>query len=162
MLQARIMSYADTHRYRLGVNYDTIAVNQPHATKANSPYRDGLMRVDGNNGSRINYSPTHHSYPEVDKNAQEPPYHFEGMADRISLEDEDYYDQARLFYQMLKNDEKERLVSNIAGSLGKCMKKIQDSQSEIFRNVSEELAEQVSKAIAKTEPPQPEPKPATV
>lgn len=162
MLQARIMSYADTHRYRLGVNYDTIPVNQPHATKANTPYRDGFMRVDGNNGSRINYSPTHHPYPQVDESGKEPPYHFEGMADRIELDEEDHYDQATMFYEMLGADEKDRLVNNIAGSLGKCMDKIQQRQIELFRHVSPELADRVTEAIASTEPPKPEPKPASV
>jgi len=162
MLQARIMSYGDAHRHRLSVNYETIPVNQPKATKANTPYRDGLMRVDDNNGSRINYSPTHQEYPQVDSSAKEPPQHFEGMADRIPLNDEDYYAQAKMYYDMLDAGEKERLVNNIAGSLGKCTNKIQEAQMKLFRNVSPELAERVVNAIANTEPPKPQPKPATV
>ncbi len=162
MLQARIMSYADTHRYRLGVNYDTIPVNQPHATTANTPYRDGLMRVDSNNGSRINYNPTHHPYPTADETAKDPPYHLEGMADRLALDEEDYYDQAQMFYEMLQPDEKDRLVHNIAGSLGKCMKPIQERQVDLFRHVSPELAERVVTAIACIDIPKPNPKPATV
>ena len=95
MLQARIMSYADAHRYRLGVNYDTIPVNKPHSTEANTPYCDGQMRVDGNYGSRINYSPTEQSYPQVDKKAAAPPYKIsDGMAARIELDAPDYADQA--------------------------------------------------------------------
>ncbi|MEM1251880.1 MAG: catalase [Cyanobacteria bacterium P01_H01_bin.21] len=162
MLQARIMSYADSHRYRLGVNYDTIPVNQPHATKANTPYRDGLMRVDGNNGSRNNFHPTHHDYPQADKSAKAPPHPIEGMADRIELDENDHVDQARMFYQMLSDDEKERLVNNIAGSLGKCIETIQKRQVELFRQVDEEFAAQVLMAIAATEPSQPEPEPAAV
>src|SRR5438552_9758216 len=30
MLQARLISYPDAHRYRLGVNYDSLPVNKPH------------------------------------------------------------------------------------------------------------------------------------
>ena len=33
MLQARLFSYADTHRHRLGVNYQQIPVNCPYAAK---------------------------------------------------------------------------------------------------------------------------------
>ncbi len=162
MLQARIMSYADTHRYRLGVNYDTIPVNKPHATEANTPYRDGLMRTDDNNGSRINYNPSHESYPQPDKGAEEPPYYFSGMAARIELDEEDHYDQARMYYDMLDRGEKERLYGNIAGSLGKCSEEVIKDQMQLFRNVSSELADKVQQEIATSEPPKPEFKPATV
>ncbi|WP_346292234.1 catalase [Sphaerothrix gracilis] len=162
MLQARIISYADTHRYRLGVNYDTIPVNQPHATKANTPYRDGFMRVDGNNGGRANYHPTHHEYPKADERAKAPPYHVEGLADRIELDEEDYFDQCKMFYNMLDQGEKDRLVHNIAGSLGRCMQPIQERQIALFRQVDGAFADRVVEAIANTEPPKPEPKPATV
>src|ERR1700747_500521 len=45
MLQARIFSYADAHRYRLGVNHDLIPVNNPRCPVMNYR-RDGFMRVD--------------------------------------------------------------------------------------------------------------------
>jgi catalase len=50
VLQSRLFSYPDTHRHRLGVNYQQIPVNQP--LRAFNPYqRDGLMAVNGNYGS---------------------------------------------------------------------------------------------------------------
>ena len=162
MLQARIMSYADTHRYRLGVNYESIPVNSPHATKANTPYRDGQMRVDGNNGSRQNYQPTKYEYPQADERAATPPYAVSGMADRIELDEKDYADQAKMFYQMLSDDEKDRLVHNIGGSLGKCPSDIKERQLALFREVDETFANRVSTAMSEMTPPKPEPMPATV
>ena len=162
MLQARIMSYPDSHRYRLGVNYETIPVNQPHATEANTPYRDGLMRVDGNYGARVNYSPSHQDLPQVDKRASVPPYHVEGMLDRIELNEEDHFDQAKMFYDMLSEDEKGRLVENIAGSLGKCAAVIQSAQMGLFNSVSPELASRVKTAIETIHPPKPHPAPGSV
>jgi catalase len=57
MLQARLISYPDAHRYRLGVNYDSLPVNKPQC-----PYhvyhRDGAMRFDDNGGKSVNYEPT--------------------------------------------------------------------------------------------------------
>src|SRR6267378_2056931 len=51
MLQARLISYPDAHRYRLGVNYDSLPVNKPQC-----PYhtynKDGAMRFDGNGGAK--------------------------------------------------------------------------------------------------------------
>ena len=50
MLQGRLFSYADTHRHRLGPNFNLIPVNKPRC-----PYRnyqvDGPMRTDDNNGT---------------------------------------------------------------------------------------------------------------
>src|SRR3981081_3232921 len=49
MLQARIFSYADAHRYRVGVNSDRLPVNAPKCPVMNY-HRDGFMRVDANGG----------------------------------------------------------------------------------------------------------------
>lgn len=54
VLQSRLFSYPDTHRHRLGVNYQQIPVNAP--LKAFNPYqRDGAMSVNGNYGANPNY-----------------------------------------------------------------------------------------------------------
>ena len=55
MLQGRLFSYGDTQRYRLGVNHHQIPVNAPKCPFHNSFHRDGAMRVDGNQGSKLNY-----------------------------------------------------------------------------------------------------------
>jgi catalase len=49
MLQARLFSYNDSVRYRLGVNFYQIPVNAPKCPVM-SYHRDGRMRVDGNLG----------------------------------------------------------------------------------------------------------------
>lgn len=54
VLQARLFSYPDTQRYRLGVNYQQIPVNQP--LNAFNPYqRDGSMATTGNYGRNPAY-----------------------------------------------------------------------------------------------------------
>jgi catalase len=57
MLQARLFSYGDTQRYRLGVNFNHIPVNAPKCP-FHSYHRDGKMRTDGNLGGTLkNASP---------------------------------------------------------------------------------------------------------
>ena len=51
MLQGRLFSYPDTHRHRLGANYEQIPVNCPYRAKVHNGHRDGPMRVDGNRGN---------------------------------------------------------------------------------------------------------------
>src|SRR5690606_21123233 len=56
VLQARLFSYPDTQRYRLGVNYNQLPVNCP--LRANSPFqRDGQYAgiYKNNYGSMPNY-----------------------------------------------------------------------------------------------------------
>ena len=57
MLQGRLFSYSDTHRHRLGVNYQSIPVNCPYASRVKNYQRDGPATVDGNQGGAPNYFP---------------------------------------------------------------------------------------------------------
>jgi len=51
MLQGRLFSYPDTHRHRLGANYEQIPINCPYRAKVVTNQRDGPMRVDKNGGN---------------------------------------------------------------------------------------------------------------
>lgn len=53
MLQGRLFSYPDTHRHRLGANYEQIPINCPYRAKVVNGQRDGPMRVDKNGGKSI-------------------------------------------------------------------------------------------------------------
>ncbi len=59
------MSYPDAHRYRLGVNYDTLPVNKPQCP-VHTYNRDGTMRFDGNSGAAVNYEPNSFNGPTED------------------------------------------------------------------------------------------------
>lgn len=50
ILQARLFSYPDTHRHRLGANFDQIPINCPYKTRVSNAQRDGPMRVNENGG----------------------------------------------------------------------------------------------------------------
>ena len=118
MLQGRLFSYADTHRHRLGVNYQKIPVNCPFATSVKNFQRDGNMVVDGNQGSAPNYFPNSFNGPELQPSAA---WHVEsssGDVKRYETGDEDNYSQCKIFFnKVLSKEEKERLTSNIAGNL---------------------------------------------
>jgi len=53
MLQGRLFSYNDTHRHRLGANYQQIPINRPFNTKVRNYQRDGPACVDGNQVSMV-------------------------------------------------------------------------------------------------------------
>lgn len=56
--QGRLFSYSDTHKHRLGPNYQQIPVNKPLLhSEPNNYQRDGSMCVDSNGGNAPNYYP---------------------------------------------------------------------------------------------------------
>ena len=58
MLQGRLINYPDTHRHRLGPNYEQIPINCPYrARMGHYNIRDGLMNINGSGGSMPNYEP---------------------------------------------------------------------------------------------------------
>ena len=142
MLQARIISYADTHRYRLGVNYEQIPVNQPRCP-FHSTNRDGFMRVDGNKGGQLNYRPNRNGGPRPDPETKEPPMPVEGTADRHRQDADDHYEQPGHLYRLQSEEAKQRLVSNIAGSLGQCEPDTRERQIGLFAKCDGDLGERL-------------------
>ena len=91
VLQSRLFSYPDTHRHRLGVNYQQIPVNRP--LNAFSPYqRDGLMSVDGNLGANPNYPSTFRpmAYKPVKPSQEHEKWAGAAVAAQIPVTDEDF------------------------------------------------------------------------
>lgn len=122
VLQNRVLSYADAHRYRLNSpNYDQIPINQPKAAPKTATYhRDGWMRVDGNYGGLVDYEPNSFGGPVEDRGIMEPPLRIDGNAARYEYkkDDEDYYGQPRVFWEKVLDDQgRKNLVENIVGSM---------------------------------------------
>jgi catalase len=121
MLQGRILSYPDAHRYRLGVNYEQIPVNKcPYMV--NNFERDGKMRVDGNSGSVPNYFPNSFDTVKPDENYKQSAWELDtNMADwynRNAEGENDHYTQPGIFYrEVLSDSDKKNLVSNIVGAM---------------------------------------------
>ena len=118
MLQARLFSYGDAQRYRLGVNHHQIPVNAPRCP-VHGYHRDGTMRVDGNFGSTIGYQPNSYGQWQEQPDFREPPLSIEGAADHWNhREDTDYYAQAGDLFRLMTADERQRLFENTARAMG--------------------------------------------
>ena len=66
MLQGRLFSYPDTHRYRLGKNYEQIPINCPYRARMGAYVRDGAAVTNGNYGGTVNYEPNSLEGPRED------------------------------------------------------------------------------------------------
>lgn len=120
MLQGRLLSYPDAHRYRLGVNYEQIPVNKCPFMVANYQ-RDGLMQTEDNGGATPNYQPNSFDSIVVDESYKEPPMQLESNTadwfDR-NKDDDDHYTQPGLLYRNVMSDkDRENTVSNIISSM---------------------------------------------
>jgi len=150
MLQARIFSYADAARYRLGTNFERLPINCPHAAKVNNPYqRDGAMRYDDNGGGDPNYEPNSMGGPKADPSYAEPPLKISGDADRYEQKrgvDDDYIQPGNLF-RLMSAEEQQRLCANIAGTLGKVPKDLQEKMVAHFTKADPAYGGGVAKAL---------------
>ena len=132
MLQARLISYPDAHRYRLGVNYESLPVNAPKCP-VHTYNRDGFMRHDDNGGAGPNYEPNSFNGPVDDHRYREMSYHATGDIGRWNhREGNDDFSQAGDLFRMLDKDEKARLISNIVGHMKSVPEHVQKLQISHF------------------------------
>ena len=119
MLQARLFSYADAHRHRLGTHYEALPVNAPRCP-VHHYHKDGAMRFIRNNpNSDAYYEPNSFGGPVQDHSVAEPPLKISGDAARYDhRKGNDDYSQARALFEMFDADQKARLFANIAASMG--------------------------------------------
>lgn len=121
MLQGRLLSYPDAHRYRLGANYEQIPVNKCPYMVANYE-RDGSMRIDGNGGSDPNYFPNSFDDVYIDESYKEIPVELDSTTadwfDRNGVGENDHYTQPGWLYNRALNDyDRHNLVMNIVGAM---------------------------------------------
>ena len=100
MLQARLFSYADAHRYRLGTHYDALPVNAPKCP-VHHYHKDGAMRFFQNDTGHPEacYEPNSFGGPQQNPGVAEPPLRISGDAARYDHDEgnDDFSQQRALF-----------------------------------------------------------------
>jgi len=113
-LQGRLFVYGDAQRYRLGVNYNQIPVNQAKVP-VHDYARDGLARTDGNYGKTVAYTPNGYDEWMASKDEMEPPLNIEGAEWRYDPHDDptdDCFVQPGKLYRLLVKKEQDLLIEN--------------------------------------------------
>ncbi|EGF98872.1 uncharacterized protein MELLADRAFT_40594 [Melampsora larici-populina 98AG31] len=113
VLQARLFSYPDAQRHRLGVNFQQIPVNCPLNPVVNLQ-RDGLSVLLGNQGSRMNYISSYESKMNLQPKAYDESNHtiWTGGAIRsLSEITEIDFDQPRSYWNSLTSNDKKSLTT---------------------------------------------------
>ena len=149
VLQARIFSYADAHRYRIGTHYEALPVNRPKS-EVNHYHKDGSMRFFDNNEGNPNayYEPNSFNGPVEDKSVEEPPMKVSGDINRYEFKDNiDDYTQPGNLFRMFDEGQRNRLFSNIAAAMDGVPREIIERQLVHFDKADPAYGAGVRKAL---------------
>jgi catalase len=154
MLQTRILSYPDAHRYRIGVNYDQLPANRnPYATS--NYQRDGHMAFGNNGGPGVNYYPNSFGGPTEDKTVSDHAYPVEATFvkryDRNAPGDDDHYTQPGNLFRLMDAKAQEDTIKNIVGHMdgieGPKRAEIIARQVALWRKVDQKLGDSVAAGL---------------
>jgi catalase len=151
MLLARGFSYADAHRARLGVNYKQIPVNAPHAP-VHSYSKDGAMRTV--NVTDPVYAPNSYGGPAADPSATDNAGLWAADGDMVRegyvqhAEDDDWGQAGIMVREVMDDDARARLVSNVAGHLSDGVSDAVLARAfEYWKNIDKEIGEKIEQAV---------------
>jgi catalase len=148
MLQARIFSYADAHRYRLGTHYEALPVNAPKVPVAHY-HKDGAMRFfPPRTNPDAFYEPNSFDGPVENPAVAEPPLTISGDAERYNHRDgNDDYRQPRALFELFDEGQRQRLFLNLAEAMWGVPDFIVERQLGHFHKVHPAYAAGVRKAL---------------
>ena len=148
MLQGRLFSYPDTHRHRLGPNYHLLPINAPKSPM-HSYQRDGAMRPDDNGGGGPNYWPNTFGGPGPDPSVTPPAIDVAGMAARHAyvLGDVDFVQAGNLYRDVMTDEDRAHLISNIVGHLGGARQRLQLRQCALFYKADADYGTRVAEGL---------------
>ena len=151
MLLARLISYADAHRARLGVNYKQIPVNRPKVP-VHSYNKGGAMRMD--KVSDPVYAPNSKGGPKADpqRYPEDAVWSANGEFTRSPYtlrKDDDDFGQANALINKVMNDaERDRLVANVVGSLkGGVSEPVLERAFQYWRNIDKTIGDRIEKGV---------------
>ncbi|CAK9783910.1 catalase-domain-containing protein [Cutaneotrichosporon oleaginosum] len=151
VLQSRLFSYPDTHRHRIGVNYQQLPINAPRTAYPMGNFqRDGAMAFF-NQGGRTNFLSTTDPIQFQPRKVNADKVHADFVSNAVvflsTIRPEDFNAPRALWEKVFNEEMRERLVMNMSKHMSTVKdKSIIERQIGIFRAVSEDLASRLEKA----------------
>jgi catalase len=151
MLLGRGFSYSDAHRARLGANYKQIPVNRP-TVPVDTYSKDGPMRVD--NVSDPVYAPNSYDGPKADPSRTDDAglWYADGdmvrSAYTLHSEDDDWGQASTLVREVLNDEQRGRLVTNVSGHLKDGVSEpILTRAFEYWHNIDKQIGNKIEAAL---------------
>jgi catalase len=151
MLLARLVSYSDAHRARLGVNYKQIPVNRPKSP-VHSYSKGGAMRMI--NVSDPVYKPNSKGGPQADpkRYPEQAVWSADGefmrTAYTLRKDDDDFGQAGTLVREVMDDAQRDRLVANVVGHLkGGVSEPVLARALEYWRSIDKEIGDRIAKGV---------------
>jgi len=151
MLQGRLFSYPDTHRHRLGGNYDQIPINCPYRTKVSNTQRDGVV-FNKNQENAPNYEPNSFNYNQQSadvKQHEQTAWTLRGLAQRYkpAHPNDDFSQAGTLFSKVMTDQGRSNLVSNLVGAMSGIPMEIKERQTRIWHKCNPQYGQRVAEGL---------------
>ncbi|WP_066649157.1 catalase [Christensenella timonensis] len=149
LLQGRLFSYGDAHRYRLGVNHNQIPVNRARV-EVNEFHRDGQMRVDGNYGGTVAYTPNSYGQWAPQPEAMEPPLDLTGAMYAFDPADDptdDVFKAPGKLYRLMSEEQRNVLIGNTARNIAPVTENIKYRHAAHCYRADEEYGTRIAQAL---------------
>jgi catalase len=159
MLQARIFSYADAHRYRVGTNHNQLPVNAPKS-EAHHYSKEGAMTYSFPPASQPVYAPNSFGGPHADPAAHGNDRGWESdgelvrAAATLHADDDDFVQPRTLVNEVMDDAARDRLVSNIVGHVSAVtIPELRERVIQYWTNVDATLGQRVADGLDPIESP---------
>ncbi|GAA5148687.1 catalase [Microbacterium pseudoresistens] len=157
MLMARVFSYADAQRYRIGANYNQLPVNEPHAAEVRNYMHEGQMQYRFHGAEHRVYTPNSFGAaggPEADPLAGvEASWESDGelvrAAATLHSEDDDFGQAGTLIREVFDDDQRARFVDTLVGQYqGLTIPVIKERFLQYWTNIDQATADAIRAQIA--------------
>ena len=153
MLLGRVFSYPDTQRHRLGANFEQLPPNRPVVAVHNYSHQ-GPAAMEFNDPSVPTYVPNSGNGPtaQPEKSPADlgrwEPYGTEPYRGYpVEHEDDDFWSQPHTLVRDVMDDaQRERLVSNVVGTLDEVQEPVLSRVFEYWKNIDEEVGAAIEKS----------------
>lgn len=151
VLQARIFSYPDAQRYRIGTHYAQLPVNMPISEIGTYTVGGSMNYGRYEIEDKAYYEPNSFGGAKEDPSFAEPAVELSGEMKRYNHRelDSDYYSQPKALFDLMNEDQKNQLFSNIADSMAGVSDFIIDRALDHFEKISADYAKGVRNELAK-------------
>lgn len=152
MLLGRLFSYPDTHRYRIGPNYQQLPPNRPRSP-VHSYAKDGPMRYEPARTGAV-YAPNSYGGPEADTARFGEPAGWATAGEMVHeaytlrSDDDDWGQPGTLVREVMDDAARERLVSNVSGHLlDGVSRPVLERALQYWRNIDKNVGDRIAKKV---------------
>ena len=151
MLLARVFSYPDAQRHRIGANFTHLPVNRPKV-QVNAYQFDGPMAYL-HSGSQPTYATNGYGRPWSDRtgpveNGWEADGELVRQAYNLRADDDDFGQPGTLVREVYTEEVRERLVETVAGMMPAVEPQVRQRVYEYWRNIDQGIGERIEAAAS--------------